>query len=52
MTRKRRFAGGVHIDRRSGSGWASQAPFQATGTIAVKVINHHGDEILKTYEIY
>ena len=38
--------------------WASlyrtrSRPFDppATGTIAVKVINHHGDEILKTYEI-
>jgi adenine-specific DNA-methyltransferase len=38
--------------------WASlyrtrSRPFDppATGTIAVKIINHHGDEVLKTYEI-
>jgi adenine-specific DNA-methyltransferase len=38
--------------------WASlyktrSRPFEppATGTIAVKVINHHGDEVLKTYDV-
>ena len=38
--------------------WASlyrtrSRPFAlpATGTIAVKIINHHGDEVLKTYEV-
>jgi adenine-specific DNA-methyltransferase len=39
-----------------GAAWASlyrtrSRPFDppATGTIAVKIINHHGDEVLKTY---
>ena len=38
--------------------WASlyrtrSRPFDqpGTGTIAVKIINHHGDEVLKTYVI-
>ena len=38
--------------------WASlyrtrSRPFAlpATGTIAVKIINHHGDEVLKSYEV-
>jgi hypothetical protein len=26
-------------------------PKPSTGTIAVKVINHHGDEVLKTYPV-
>ena len=26
-------------------------PLPETGTIAVKVINHYGDEVLKSYEV-